>query len=225
MVAARQAEGVLMVVANDVGAGKSGMDVEPGLTDRVVVVPQQAGILPVRILVDFPGPFGSALTEPVTEPCVGPAVAVGRHDGAVQMHDGLGRRLAVMGAMQVGVEGLRNEKMAVGNFIHPANENPLSGADLKGRSGKLTRIRPERRRRQIAVQTLTNGAHRDFVKRTALVGTVRFQDRVEPGQWIDEFLQSGTCRRGCGRAVASCALQRQPQTADDSTAEPQQTPS
>jgi hypothetical protein len=85
----------------------------------------------------------------------------------MDMNNGLRWRLAVVGAVQVRVESLRDEKTGPGDLVSPPNKNSLPAADLERGPGKLPGIAPKPGRRQIMVEALTNGPGRDIVERTA----------------------------------------------------------
>ena len=188
MLAARQAESILLIVANDVGPSQPGIDVETRLAYGMIVIPKRAGLLLVGIRVCLLGPFGSTPFEPCGEPCIWLPVAFGRHDGAMDMHNGLRCRLAVGGAVQVRIERLRDEKIGADDFVSPPDKDSLPAPNLERGPGKLAAIAPKLGRGQVTVEALTNGPGRDIVERTAFQ-YADLSSLVQPRQRIDKFPQ------------------------------------
>ncbi|HET9303567.1 MAG TPA: hypothetical protein VFO20_12380 [Propionibacteriaceae bacterium] len=116
----------------------------------------------------------------------------------MDMHNGLGCRLAVVAAVQVRIVRLRDEKIGADDFVSPPDEDSLPAPNLERGSGKLAAIAPKPGRGQVTVEALTNGLGRDIVERTAFE-YADLSSLMQPRQGIDKFPQ----KRASGLPTAS----------------------
>jgi hypothetical protein len=86
---------ILVVVGDQIEAGKAGVDVEARDPQRVVVIPQRRRLLVVRVVIDLPRPLRADLLEARREPCLRVAVTVIGNVPTVQVHNSAHERAAV----------------------------------------------------------------------------------------------------------------------------------
>jgi hypothetical protein len=84
--ALRKVERLLRFVTNDIEAGQTGKNVQPGNAEAVVVVPERSSGLAIRVRGWVRIEFGSVLAVSA-EPGLRIAIIVGENAGAVKMGD------------------------------------------------------------------------------------------------------------------------------------------
>jgi hypothetical protein len=119
----------------------------------------------------------------------------------MEMNNGLCCRLAVVGAMQVRIERLRDEKIGADDFVSPPDKDPLPAPDLERGPGKLAAIAPKPGRGQVTVKALTNGPGGDIVERAAFQHA-DLSSLAQPRQGIDKFPQDGASRLAGASSVS-----------------------
>ena len=119
-------------VANHVQARHAGADVQPVDAHGMVVIPEQRGVLRVRIVVS--GRLARRIRV------FRPAVALRRDSGAVNMHDRARFGTAFFRAHEVVIDG---EKMLRGQLVRPFDENFLAAAGFDGGTWNAVTVAPK----------------------------------------------------------------------------------
>ncbi len=167
-----QAEGVLLVVPDEVGAVQARHHVPPGDVHGVVVVPPLHRLVVVRVL----GQLGVAMTDGVVRPAVVAAaglcaVQVGHRPGGQG-----GDVLVRLDALAAGLGGGLRAAVRAQRHLHrgdrvlavlrdpvgPGDAGALSPAHLDGRARHVSVVAPHQGRRQLRVQTHPGRAQGDL---------------------------------------------------------------
>jgi hypothetical protein len=153
---------VLVLVANEVEALETGVEVQPCDAERVIVIPQSGGLLVVRIAIDLLLEGRACLGKAVGEPRLRVAVALGKHLQSVHVDDGADLRGRRLGAVDCGGD---LKHVTGGKVIAPPDGNGMSTADIEGGPGVLAVVSPQERRCKIAMQLLAERRHPDLEQR------------------------------------------------------------
>jgi len=174
----REVQGGFDLVANQVEAGESGVDVESGGAHGVVMVPECGrGLIVVVDVV-------AAAARNV--PMLGEAVMFRAGVAAVEMCDGAnfgvrGIEHVVVGAIECGIDG---EEVFCGQCVGKADTCRDAALNFDGDSGIAAVVAPDCGQRQSAVQAGLELSHSDGGGGFR-VGSNDGWDR----QWIDEFCE------------------------------------
>src|SRR5262245_60740298 len=160
--ARREVKGIFDLVTQDVHAGQAHINVQPRDADRMVVIPERRRPLIIRVVVDAVLEERTCPREVSRGPRVGVSIVVRKNPEAVHVHDGSHRGLVRFGAVYGGID---RQDMRRGQGIPPQHSDGDTSSYLERRPWARAVIAPQRCRRQIAMQLLLEGNHRDVVDR------------------------------------------------------------